>query len=469
MIAGAVNQPGFKEDQLAQKFLPQNLPGFADILKTSTGKREQAVSPGKAIKQVLPDPRLRNTFLREPGEDKPEPREDIAGLDRASQHALTKASPAATPIHKAPDPTPPPPTEEAEAPDVPSKALVRRDGGTEEPRSEVGRPGSVAATGLAAYKLSPHGQGEELFAELAGTLPLGEKLGDAKSLGEQTDKLDNSVLFAKPPVELPEEAKGDKPQTALDVLNLARKAATPNPQLEETFLTEAELETAQGRNDLLARLGQPLNGSMPPDMAAALARGMGQGGKGDAKPKQAPTTASTALKNAAPSAPIPGLTLPATGAAASQQLAQQPADVHRARVMERIAEQARWVIRNNRNEVTFKLSPEHLGDVRLKVTQTEGMLKVDMMVESLAVKRMVESQLDDLRLRLQDENLTSDEFSFNVDVRQGDDSKESQAFALRPQTASVEREGSLAEAANPNHTVDRQRPVWGHAGSGIYA
>ena len=68
--------------------------------------------------------------------------------------------------------------------------------------SEVGRPGSVAATGLAAYKLSPHGQGEELFAELAGTIPLGEKLGDPKSLGELTDKLDNSVLFAKPRAEL---------------------------------------------------------------------------------------------------------------------------------------------------------------------------------------------------------------------------------------------------------------------------
>ena len=234
-------------------------------------------------------------------------------------------------------------------------------------------------------------------------------------------------------------------------------------------MTEAELETAQGRNDLLARLGQPLNGTMPPDVAAALAKGMGQGGKGDAKPKQAPTTASTALKNAVPKAPIPGLTLPATGAAAAQQLAQQPAEVHRAQVMERIVQQARWVIRNNRNEVTFKLSPEHLGDIHLKVTQMEGMLKVDMTVESLAVKRMVESQLDDLQLRLQDENLTSDEFSFNVDVRQGDDSKSSQAFALRPQGASVEPEGSLADAANPNRTIDRLRPVWGHAGSGIYA
>lgn len=469
MIAGIAGQSGLKEDQLAQKTLPETQPGFTDVLKALSSSKETATSPGTVIRKALPDPRLRENFLRELGEDKPDPREDIAGLDNESQHALTKASPAATPIHKAPDPTPPPPTKEAEAPDVPSKALSRRDGGEIDPKSEIGRPGPMAATGLTAYRLSQHGNGEEVFAEMAGTIPLGDSLGDSHSLARETEKLDNSALFAKPPPETPGQAKEDKPLTALEVLNLARKAPAATPQLEETFLADAELDTAHARNEMWARLGQPLHGALQADVAAALAKRMGPGGKSQDGMSQAPSKANSAFKAADQQATIPGLSSLTTGATAAQELGQRPAEVQRQQIMDRIVEQARWVIRNNRNEVTFKLQPEHLGDVHLRVVQTEGMLKVDMTVESLAVKRIVESQLEDLQLRLQSENLASEEFSFNVDVRQGDDSRNPEGFALRPGTNALEREADLGDAANPNRAVDRLRPIWGHAGSGIYA
>jgi hypothetical protein len=266
------------------------------------------------------------------------------------------------------------------------------------------------------------------------------------------------------------EAKGENQLTALQILNLSRKATAPTSQLEESFFTEAELETTQVRNDLLARLGQPLNGVLPVNASGALAKGIGPDGKSQEGVSQAHTTAKSALKASDPQIGLPGLTsLTPSGATAAQELGHRPAEVQRQQIMDRIVENARWVIRNNRNEVTFKLQPENLGEIHLKVVQTEGMLKVDMTVESLAVKRMVESQMDDLQLRLQDENLTSNEFSFNVDVRQGGDSKQSEGFALRPDAGALESGMDLADAANPNRTIDRSRPVWGQAGSGIYA
>lgn len=470
MIAGVASQAGLTEDQLAQKIFPDTQPGFTDVLKAVSGSRESAASSGGAARKVLPDPRLRNNYLREQIEDRPEPREDVAGFDKESRHALTNASPAANPIQKAPDPTPPSPTKEAEAPNVPSKALQRRDGGEEKQKSEIGRPGPVAATGLTAYRLSAHGKGEEVFAELAGTIPLGETLGKGESIAAETDKLDRSVLFAKPAPEAAGEAKGENTLTALETLNLSRKATAPTPQLEDTFFTEAELDTTQARNDLLARLGQPLNGALPVNASGALAKGLGPDGKPQIGVSQAHTTAKSALKASDPQIGLPGLTsLTTSGATAAQELGHRPAEVQRQQIMERIVENARWVIRNNRNEVTFKLQPENLGEIHLKVVETNGMLKVDMTVESLAVKRMVESQLDDLQFRLQEENLTSHEFSFNVDVRQGDDSKQSEGFALRSDASARESGMDLADAANPNRTFDRSRPVWGQAGSGIYA
>ena len=89
MIAGVASQPGLKEDQLAQKILLDTQPGFTDVLKAVSGSRELASSSDKVIRKVLPDPRLRENFLRRPGEDRPDPREDIAGLDRETQQLLS--------------------------------------------------------------------------------------------------------------------------------------------------------------------------------------------------------------------------------------------------------------------------------------------------------------------------------------------------------------------------------------------
>ncbi len=476
MIAGLVNQAGPKDDRLAQNILPQPQAGFEIFLSTTREPKSSAPSLAKTVGNTGPDVRLRKSFLRDPDQEDPIRREDRAEPDRETQQLLSKATPSAYPIQKAPDPAPPPPTEEAEAPDVPSKALQRR-GGAEQPEgsvtklpSQIGQPGMVAQTGLTAYRLAAHGLEEALFAERAGAIPLGETLGETETLGAEADKLDNSVLFAKPPAKPAGESEGEKPLTALDVLNLSRKAAAPTPQLDESFLTEAELETAQARSELLTKLMQRTPGEGQANAATvAVASGLTKGQSEGTNPLEKRSAADTVLKPATEKLPIPGLTLPVSGAQASKTLAKTPAEVQGQEVVERIAQQARWLIRNNRNEVTFRLQPEHLGEVKLKISQVEGRFTVEMTVDNPAVKRMVESQLDNLQQRLQEENLASGQFEFNVDVRQGGDTKNPEIFALTPPANSLNQGEGQTEAPNPNSHVDRLRPVWGQSGSGIYA
>ncbi|MCZ6531708.1 MAG: flagellar hook-length control protein FliK [SAR324 cluster bacterium] len=478
VIAGVLNQAGLKEDRLAQSILPQHQVGFDDVLSTTGRPGNSAPSLTGTIGKTGPDPRLRDNFLLDPDQEDLVHREDHAATDRETQQLLNKASPSAHPVQTAPEPAPPPPTGKAAQSDMPSKALQRRDGEEQSQGREgvqpshIGRPGLVAQAGMAAYRLSAHGQEESLLAETAGAIPLGDKLLEAdESVGKGADRLDKSALFAKPPAEQADATKADKPLNALDILNLSRKATAQTPQLDELMPGDVELETAHTRTELLTRLGQPIpsRGQAEAAAAAALLQGNGRGTGQGAGGQENRSTANSVLKPAAERPPIAGLNPPLDGSQAARMLAKTPAEVRGRQIMNRVAQQAKWMIRNNRQEVTFKLQPENLGEVKLKVTQTDGYLRVEMTVDNPAVKRMVESQMDDLHRLLQEEQLASGNFEFNVDVRQGGDSRDSESFTLTPPATAPGGADGNPEAPKQYSHVDRLQPVWGESGSGVYA
>ena len=136
-----------------------------------------------------------------------------------------------------------------------------------------------------------------------------------------------------------------------------------------------------------------------------------------------------------------------------------------------IVREARWSLSNNSKEVTIKLHPEHLGEVRMKVRHQDGALKLDMTVENHAVKSLIESRMEDLRARLQSEQFTSNnEFMFNVDVHQGNNSHDPSAELADDGHGGTLRANGSDDGGADNAPRDfRARPRWGQAGVGIYA
>jgi flagellar hook-length control protein FliK len=481
VIAGAVNQAGFKEDRLEQNFLPQPLNGFEEVFQTAKGPKTPSRSPSRAP-DLEADPRPRESYARESGKKDPPPREDSAGSEH--KDVLTKASASARPVQKHSEDEPPSPTKQAEAVDVPAKALERSEE-EHDPAEPTVRTSMMAQTGAAAYRLSPHGGAEQQFAETAGAIPLGESLAPGKSLGGEAGKLENTVLFAKPEAtaEAPVQANLEKGSglqvgdtkllTPVDILNLSRETAEAEPQFGESLKSEAELELAQARNEVMMRLGKQAAGGTQgspgqpatPAAPAVTVPGFLMAGR----PLDINPAGAGVLQRAEEEGAIPSL-LPTTGAARAVTALGEDATASRAeQIIDRIVQQARWVIRNNRTEVTFRLQPEHLGEVHLKVIQADGQVRVDMTVDNLGVKQLVESRINDLQNRLQDQQLASGQFEFNVDVRQGDGFRQAHDFALSTAPTRRETTGLTTDAEDSAGALARSRPIWGRTGSGIYA
>ena len=146
------------------------------------------------------------------------------------------------------------------------------------------------------------------------------------------------------------------------------------------------------------------------------------------------------------------------------QIFQTPTDdAVEQRVIERVAQELRWMLTNERNQVTLKLHPEHLGDLHMKVVQKDGVIKVDLTVDNLAAKQLLESNLDDLRSRLAEES-QGNSFMFNVDVRKGREKPGLQSQPSRITENGNRAADSLQAATEPGLS----RRVPGHTGLSIY-
>lgn len=93
----------------------------------------------------------------------------------------------------------------------------------------------------------------------------------------------------------------------------------------------------------------------------------------------------------------------------------QPHEVM-AQVMERLAMLARPGVQ----ELRMQLHPAHLGNMMIKLRNVRGVLSAEILTEHVAVKELLEGQLDALRQRFQDMNMQVEEFRVLV----GDEEQE---------------------------------------------
>jgi len=107
--------------------------------------------------------------------------------------------------------------------------------------------------------------------------------------------------------------------------------------------------------------------------------------------------------------------------------------------------------------------------MKLKVVHKDGNMSVQMTVDSSATKHLLEASMNDLRQRLQSENLAQGNLLLNVDVRQGADSGGFSGFAGRTAHEGgvpAIPTGRVEEPAAPSRIQPR---AWSDSNISIYA
>lgn len=344
-----------------------------------------------------------------------------------------------------------------------------------------------AQLGLAAYRISPHAAGEPALPAPSAPLPLGTALRNADP-DQASLQADLHVVNAIEMVQLSNAAR------AAAAAEADEGAQAPALSREEAArIPRADPNSAQARNQLLSQIGGPAQGVPQPQAAAIVtpaqpgagataASGAGAAqpaagaapvsGRGAAQLKETKPESAAAEAPASDSAPVPPS---GTAAVATAPLTRdgRPAPDGTAladpNLINRIVEQSRWLIRSGHSEATFRLQPEHLGEMRLKVVHKDGNLAVQMTVDSAATKHLVEASLNDLRQRLQTENLAQGTVLLNVDVQQGSDPGRFAQLAQQTGQDGPAR-GVKAQPVEQAAPAAAGRPAaWGGSNISIYA
>lgn|GEM_PF-5386795 len=114
-------------------------------------------------------------------------------------------------------------------------------------------------------------------------------------------------------------------------------------------------------------------------------------------------------------------------------------------IMQQVVEQSKVTIGNGKSEVEIKLKPEYLGKVHLKVVLEEGILTAKLAVESQAVGKVLESNLNQLKNYMQEQGLNFTQV--NVEVGSGTlEQGGKESFANKQQFVPVSSEANLEEA-----------------------
>lgn len=108
-----------------------------------------------------------------------------------------------------------------------------------------------------------------------------------------------------------------------------------------------------------------------------------------------------------------------------------------AQVMERVALLARPGIQ----ELRLQLQPAYLGNMLIRLRNVQGVLTAEVLTQHMAVKELLESQLDSLRQRFLDMNLAVEEFHVFV----GGDESQGRSFGT-PESQGINFYGRKAEA-----------------------
>ncbi len=473
---------GFKDDKpiSPQSRSPSGNPAFATALQRAGGDAPPTRSNVPGASDPPGDPRSRAQYAR--AADAAE-RADAKASTKPTGEAAAAAEdgqPAASgELDEAAQRTDNPhlqPTatvkaglvDEADAAAVEALALQAVDEGGESATLEDTTP-IAAQIGAAAWRLGPHSKTEAQAAQAAGQVLPGSAQAELQAASGVAQARQTALAETEPPaIQIDPDAPGVE---EADLLQLSAAGKGKAKAAGLSSREEVELQTAQARNEVLGRLA---NGS-----EAALGQEANLTGNAlrqqlqlqglllrNARSQGAEGQFSNALDAAGVNGVngTDGVSLVPGGPEFAQAFEASADDVVRPRVLERVANEARWLINNDRQEVTFRLNPEHLGSVHMKVVQKDGVFRVEMLVDNLVAKQMLESDLNNLRERLQGDNPGS-EFMFNVDVRKGNEQSEFLARADPTRRADASGTEPLEEAA----AVPLTGRVLGQGGVSIYA
>jgi len=88
--------------------------------------------------------------------------------------------------------------------------------------------------------------------------------------------------------------------------------------------------------------------------------------------------------------------------------------------MEQVVSRVRILSGNGVEEMTLRLHPEELGQITLKIRQAGGNLTIDMRVDNMLAKQIVESGFDSLRSKFLDQEFSYKDLALNVDMNERD-------------------------------------------------
>jgi len=88
--------------------------------------------------------------------------------------------------------------------------------------------------------------------------------------------------------------------------------------------------------------------------------------------------------------------------------------------MDQVVSRVRILSGNGVEEMTLRLHPEELGQITLKIRQAGGNLTIDMRVDNMLAKQIVETGFDSLRSRFLDQEFSYQDLALNVDINERD-------------------------------------------------
>lgn len=89
-------------------------------------------------------------------------------------------------------------------------------------------------------------------------------------------------------------------------------------------------------------------------------------------------------------------------------------DLQEENALPKIAESIQTLIQEDRSEVRIELKPDHLGDMKIKLSLERGIMVAEFIVENEAVKEIIASQLPQLHTALQEQGAQVGEMMVNI-------------------------------------------------------
>ena len=127
--------------------------------------------------------------------------------------------------------------------------------------------------------------------------------------------------------------------------------------------------------------------------------------------------------------------------------------------MEQVVSRIRIIRGNGVEEMTLRLHPEDLGQITLKIRQSGTDLSIDMRVDNLQAKLMVESGFDSLRSKFLDQEFSYKDLALNVDINEQDSQfsgdRKNYAFEDDMNSAEKGKKEEIAEVVKTPRVINR--------------